>query len=158
MTINNWSDLASAGAVIGLVGGAVASTVRESVALIRRRKRSDALLRLANIRTRGVELRNDGAYRIATADEFHNWEVLVDAWDEEAARVLDGVAKHEAAIFRTIDRFEVGDVMQDGTYLPDGTIGRVAHDDWHRRRVAMLGSRTRELKRISERYSSSTSI
>jgi hypothetical protein len=159
VTVSGWQDLAAAAAVVGLVGGATLGVLREFWAFIRRRNRSASLLRLARARTRGVALRNQGAFEITTAHTFHDWERNVDAWAEDARKVLAELWPHEAAMFETIDRIDAAqDVIRDGRYLDDTAIGCAAGENWHARRVAMLASRTRELKVISERYSSATSI
>lgn len=46
--------------------------------------RAQVLVPLARIRTRGVELRNEGAYGITVPAAFAKWEAKVDAWSEEA--------------------------------------------------------------------------
>jgi len=113
----------------------------------------------ATFRTKGVELRNRGAYHLKSKKDFDDWQQEADAWDGRAEEELKGLAKHEAAIFATIDRFDPElDVLKDGRYLSDALIGQSSGENWHARRVAMLAFRVRELKSISARYAASASL
>ena len=113
--------------------------VMQGVKVIQRRRQDETLLKLAELRTSGVELRNRGS-RLMTAEEREAWYNQVEAWDHSVYIEVEKLSRVAVEELRTLDTF------------PLRPFPEIADDARAVHRVSMLSETLRRLYDLIQRY------